>query len=317
MASTSLSSIVRPATSLEEASGVWYPLMESLGWTRSAEDGQTHFHSTGSDGFLVIADACEPSKAEGCIVPLVYANNTGWIGFFCINEPHRGKGWGANLFNRALDHFREKKVEVVGLDAVTQQVQTYARRGFVEKAKIQVLSRLSTISKPLDGLMQCPPGKRLMPLEDIPSEVLVKSDLEHSGLERSRLWTKEALFDRDDVFGFALVDEAKGHETLDGWVLVRGCQIGFRVGPLYATTSETASLLLWNVLKRYEDHDAQFIAELWAGNPAAETVFRGAGFDQEVVHYHRMWLNGNVPKPQLPGGKADQEAYAIFDAGEG
>jgi GNAT superfamily N-acetyltransferase len=291
--------------------------MQNLGWTRAADDSKTHYHSTGPDAFLVVADPAEPSKAEGCIVPLVYANNTGWIGFFCINEEHRGKGWGANLFKGALDHFREKKIEVVGLDAVTQQVQTYARRGFVEKARIEVLTRESTKTKPLDGLLQCPPGKRLVALEDIPMKVLVQSDMEHSGLERSRLWTKEALFDREDVFGFALVDEEKGHEVLDGWVLVRGCQIGFRVGPLYASSSETASLLLWNVLKRYEGHEGKFIAELWAGNPAAETVFREAGFDEKVVHYHRMWLNGNVPKPQWPGGKADQEAYAIFDAGEG
>lgn len=291
--------------------------MQKLHWTRSPHDSHTHYHSTGPSSFLILADPSNPETPEGCIVPLVYANKTGWIGFFCLNESQRGKGWGGHLFAKALDHFRRVGVETVGLDAVSQQVQTYSRRGFVEKAKILVLSRMSTKEKPLDGLERCQHGGRLADLEDIPLDILVRGDCEHMGLERARLWTKEALFSRDDVFGFAVVDTVDGEQKMEGWVLVRGCDIGFRVGPLYAANREVARILLWNVLKRCENQDGQFIAELWAGNPASETVFREAGFETEVVQYHRMWLNGNVPTQQLPGGTADQRAYAIFDAGEG
>ncbi|KAF2675515.1 hypothetical protein BT63DRAFT_420713 [Microthyrium microscopicum] len=311
------SCIVRPASSLDEAHAIFWPLINALGWTRAPLDSNTHYISTGPGGFLLVADSSKPEVAEGCIVPLVFANGTGWIGFFCLNEGIRGRGWGGKLFARALEHLSSNGAVIAGLDAVSAQVGTYERRGFVEKGMVRVLKRASVKDHPIDGLADLPVGSRLIDLEHVPTEVLVKSDLEHTGLERARLWTKEALWDRDDTFGFALCDKEKGHEELDGWVVVRSCTIGFRIGPLYANSEDVARALLKTVLKRLEDHDGGFIAELWEGNKSAEKVFTEAGFHEFVVHYHRMWLNGKVPEAQQPGGKADKEVYAIFDAGEG
>jgi GNAT superfamily N-acetyltransferase len=309
--------IVRPASSLEEAHHLYWPLIQNLGWSVAPEDCKTHYISTGPDSFLVVASENQPDKAEGCVVPLTYANGTGWVGYFCINEPHRGKGWGAKLFRAGLDHFKSKGVEVVGLDAVKEQVGTYARRGFVEKGLISVYRRASIKDAPVDGVARIPAGMAMVALDSIPKEVLVQSDCEYTGLERSRLWTKEALFNRSDSFGFALVDEANGRNNLEGWVLVRSYQTGFRLGPLVATTPEVAASLLTTVLERVDDPKGNFIAELWTANPMARKVFGDAGFNDFVVQYHRMWLNGRVPAPQRPGGKADQGVYAIFDAGEG
>ena len=78
-----------------------------------------------------------------------------------------------------------------------------------------------------------------MPLERIPPRVLAQSDLEHTGLHRERMWSHEAMFSRDDVRGFALVKE-DGPEELEGWVLVRSCESGYRVGPLYANSPDRA-----------------------------------------------------------------------------
>lgn len=284
---------------------------------RASLDATTHYTSTGKDGWLLVAPKDHPNDPEGCIVPFVYPNGTGWVGFFCINESMRGKGWGAKLFQAGLDHFTENGTKIVGLDAVQEQVETYGRRGFVEKGRIRLMVREGLGVEPLEGgLGHTNKDEELCPLDHIPEAVLAKSDLENSGLERPKVWSKEALFSRPDAFGFALVKEGTKTE-LEGWILVRRCQHGFRFGPLYASSPDRASLLLRNAMKRVEEQEGTFIAEVWPQNPEATKVFENAGWKYAGMDYHRMWLNGVVPKEQQPGGTADKQCYAIFDAGEG
>jgi hypothetical protein len=206
---------------------------------------------------------------------------------------------------------------VVGLDAVQDQVQTYGRRGFVERARIRLMVREGLGTQPLEGSVGLlREGEKLVPLDQVPDGLLTRSDLEHSGLERPKLWTQEAMFSRPDVFGFALV-KGETIDALQGWVLVRSCQDGFRFGPLYAKTKERASQLLRNAMKKVEMEKGTFIAEVWPQNPEANGVFEDAGWKYAGIDYHRMWLNGLAPKEQLSGGLAEKECFAVFDAGEG
>jgi len=250
-------------------------------------------------------------------VSFVFANGTGWVGFFCINEPMRGRGWGAKLFQAGLDNFKAGGATVVGLDAVQEQVGTYGRRGFVETDRIRLMVREGLGIEPLgEGLTRPNDGEELVPVDLIPHDILTKSDLEHSGLERPRLWTQDAMFGRPDAFGFALVREGT-KDQLEGWVLVRSCQHGFRFGPLYATSASRASLLLSTAMKRVEKEEGTFIAEVWPQNPEAINVFEKAGWKYAGVDYHRMWLHGVVPKAQQPGGTASKQCFAVFDAAQG
>ena len=179
------------------------------------------------------------------------------------------------------------------------------------------MQRSSLTKAPLaGGLARMGSLEELVDLATVPAAVLAASDLEHTGLQRTRLWTGQALLERDDVFGFAIVKEGKV-EVLEGWVLVRGCELGFRVGPLYANSPERAAMLLRSAMKRVEDRDGAFIAETWLPNVQAAEVFRAAGWTDAGIDYHRMWLGGVAPKAQAKGGRAETAMYATFDAGEG
>jgi GNAT superfamily N-acetyltransferase len=269
----------------------------------------------------------------------MYANGTGWIGFFCVEARSRGRGWGRRLFDAALSHFAEGGVGVVGLDAVSEQVPRYARRGFVERARVRLLDR------PLGAggrAAPAPPaGTRLVQLPQVPGAALAASDAAHTGLRRARLWTQAALLSRPDVFGLALVagdndGGGGGDGELLGWVLVRGCQMGRRLGPLYARSAEGAAALLGAAVERAAREERggpvsaeappppppppqpmTIMVEAWPANVAAMGVFEDAGFTPLGVDYHRMWLNGAVPPEQDAGGRAETDVYAIFDAGEG
>jgi hypothetical protein len=208
---------------------------------------------------------------------------------------------------------------MVGLDAVQEQVGTYSRRGFVEKGLIRLMVRKGLKEQELPGGLEHVPEmkERCTSLDHVPSRMLVQSDLEHTGLERTKLWSKEAMFERDDsTFGLALVKEG-AKEELEGWILVRSCEHGWRFGPLYATTPEQADFLLRTAMRRLEVEEGSFIAEVWQENEQAVKLFEDAGWTYSGVDYHRMWLNGKVPEAQLLGGKAEKEMFAVFDAGEG
>jgi acetyltransferase (GNAT) family protein/GNAT acetyltransferase-like protein len=284
---------------------------------RAAQDAKTHFISSGGrNGFLIVASADNPTEAEGCIVPLAYENSTGWIGFFCVNEQYRGGGWGRQLFAAALDHFNKTNTEIVGLDAVQEQVPTYERRGFVDVGRIRLMqhSPLEEVSltEHVDGI----PGAKIVSISEVPQEALIKSDLEHTGLHRSKLWTEEALFSREETFGLALVGEEDAAD-LKGWIVVRSCQHGYRLGPLYASSTLGTSQLLHSAMKKLQGRPGGLIAEVWMGNPAAVELFAAVGWTETGVDYHRMWLHGKVPKEQDKRGKGNMDMYAIFDAGEG
>jgi hypothetical protein len=249
-------------------------------------------------------------------VPLVYDNGSGWIGFFCVNEQHRRNGWGRELFAAALEHFKKANTEIVGLDAVQEQVATYARRGFVDKGRVRLMQHSPLGEVSLMEQVDEVAGAKIVPISDVPPEALIKSDLEHTGLRRSRLWTEEALFSRKDTFALALVD-VDNVAALKGWIVVRSCQHGYRIGPLYASSAQGASQLLHAAMKMLQGKPGSLIVEVWMGNPAAVEVFTAAGWTEIGIDYHRMWLRGKVPKEQDNGGKGNMGMYAIFDAGEG
>lgn len=284
---------------------------------RASEDSQTHLISSGGcTGFLIVASADAPQTPEGCIVPLAYENSTGWIGFFCINEPYRGKGWGRELFTAAMKHFEMAGTSIVGLDAVQEQVDTYARRGFVPKGRVRLMERTSLQESPLNQNIEDIKDAKIIDVTTIAKEFLVKNDLENTGLLRSRLWTKEALFSRADAFGLALT--YGGHDdNLEGWIMVRSCQHGYRFGPLYASSAQAATVLLQSAMLRLKGKEGSYSTEVWMGNKAAIEVFAAAGWTEVGIEYQRMWLGGRVPKEQDEGGKASTTQYAIFDAGEG
>ncbi|KAF2401051.1 hypothetical protein EJ06DRAFT_556501 [Trichodelitschia bisporula] len=315
--------IVRPATDVTEALDLWWPFMQLFAWNRASEDITLHY-VPGS--FLVAAAQDNPDKAEGCIVPFVFSNGTGWVGFFCMNPSKQGLGWGAALFNAGLDHFNKHSALIVGLDAVQQQVGTYGRRGFVEKGRIRLMSCTfgqESMSRPpkdaeFDG--------RKVELQEVHPSVLTKSDLAHTGLRRDDVWDR--IWERDGTVGYALVRDKQqpvdSMDELDGWVLVRTCEDGFRVGPLYATSPRAASFLLTAAMEgaktKFPEQAKKaksFVAETWLGNAHASSIFDSAGFAWVGVDYHRMWLNGVVPEAQQAGGRADTDAFAMFDAGQG
>ncbi|KAI1816963.1 hypothetical protein GGS20DRAFT_583004 [Poronia punctata] len=302
----------------------WTDLTSSLGWDRHAQDSHVHLESATEENWFVVIPQKAPSgepvsevgSPQGSIIACHFDNGTGWIGFFVMAEEFRGYGLGGKLFQAAMDSFHAKGIEYIGLDGVPEQRETYGRRGFVETNLISVCSRphLDNIPPPPAGGLAH--GEELISWIGALSPIdMTRSDLEYCGLERSRLWKKQAE-SQYHAKGLALIG---GDKTSKGWVLLRKSIHGYRIGPLYAESRNTASVLLRAIMDSVAEEERSshpVVAEVWRSNEHAVALFEEYGFETAGT-YHRMWYKGKVPPAQAPGGKADQAMYAIYDAVEG
>jgi len=265
----------------------------------------------------------DPDYPQGCVVSLIYPNKTAWLGFFMLRAPVRGRGWGAKLFQVALDRFKAEGVEYAGLDAVQEQVGTYSRRGFIDVAKIHVMKRDEgkpvpprvNVANDESGESSSSTKHALVSLHDVSADLLLQSDLQHTGLSRKQLWSSEGVLGQEQAWGLAML--GKDVKDLQGWAAVRPCDLGWRIGPLYADSVDVARTVLHAVLEGLEEKSGSMAAEIWDSNSQAVKLFTDLGWDSAGVDYRRMWLDGQVPPAQAEGGRASTGMFATFDAGDG
>ncbi|KAL7947134.1 acyl-CoA N-acyltransferase [Trichoderma barbatum] len=310
--------VVQSGSSLVEVQDLWWSRMRDLGWNRDELDAKTHFTVAqhGDDWLILIPKG--KKEPSGMVIGFKYSNQTGWVGFFIINKEYQGRGWGRTLFKVMLDSYKKSGIHTIGLDAVKEQVETYGRRGFVEATRIKVMTRASAYELPVNyGDRQPKRGYTITDIKEVDESALADLDHRHSGLHRQALWTKEALFSRPDAFGFAVISNSA--TELQGFILVRRCENGHRVGPLIADCIDHASLLLQLAMSHpsISTSTGSLIAEIFGANESGLNVFSDLGWQWAGIDYHRMWLNGRVPTEQQEGGQGSRGMFAVFDASEG
>lgn len=186
--------------------------------------------------------------------------------------------------------------------------------------KLMVTKKVKELDVPPAGAEGDNASLKLKALRDVQPAALVTADEKATGLRRTHLWTKELLAEREDAWGFAAVEG--GGEAVTGFVLVRSCEHGYRVGPLYAPNRDLAGALLLRAMQTIKGFGAAaaektLVAEAWGENPVAVETFEGLGWEYSGMDYARMWLNGEETEAQKKGGVAEREVFAWFDAGEG
>ena len=286
---------------------------------RGYNDAPMHWHvSRASSWPIILPKDSTDAKPEGTCVPFVFDNKTGWVGFFIMNSPARGRGWGAALFREALEEFQRHGCEYVGLDAVAEQKKTYERRGFREVGMVRNMVRDGLGKSGMQGEVKIQgDGWDVVDIRSVGVESLVQCEERCTGFRRSRLWSKEGVFHRadDDAFGFA----AQNKDGLNGLLLVRGCHLGFRFGPVYASTRDIATALSQAAMQKCSElnGDNMLAAEVSMENKGAVRLFEELGWKDAGVDYHRMWIDGKATPQLSKGGIGETHCWAIFDASEG
>lgn len=193
------------------------------GWNPGVYDADC-FYAVDSNGFLIGLLNGEPIS---CISVVKYKSNYAFLGFYIVKQEYRGKGFGLKIWQEGMKYLEGYDV---GLDGVIAQVPNYAKSGFN-------LAYYNTRYRG-EALGGC--GKsdsRIVDLSEVPFDDLYTYDKSLFPDERPeflKLW-----INRPESINLGIKENGK----LAGYTVLRKCQDGYKVGPLFADTPDLAEAL--------------------------------------------------------------------------
>jgi len=194
-------------------------------------------------------------------ISVVRSGPVAFVGLYIVAPQFRGKGHGKTLWDAALSR---RSDFTLGLDAVPQQVDSYASDGFV------AAHENARFSADAGDLPAPDRSVEIRPASDVPFEELVEFDGLRFFAPRPgflREWI--APGDRD-----AIVTVDRGEIT--GFAVRRPTSTGHRVGPVFATGPEPARAMIIELASRVSGNVA---IDSPRPNPAAREIFDSLGME--------------------------------------
>lgn len=197
------------------------------GWNPGLHDADAFF-AADPTGFFIGELAGQPI---GCISAVRYGGAFGFVGFYIVRPQFRGRGYGIQLWERAMTYLGDQPT---GLDGVFAQQENYARSGF----RFAYRNLRFEFNGPRPD---AEPHPALMPLRDVAPDALAAYDRACFPAMRDVFLQKWTAL--PDSHGLAFVERG----TLRGYGLIRRCRAGCKIGPLFADDAQTARLLWVNL----------------------------------------------------------------------
>lgn len=196
------------------------------GWSLGDSDMQAFF-ATDPGAFLIGRLDGEPIAS---ISVVKYGAGFGFLGFYIVRPPLRGKGYGLRIWRAGMARLEGRNV---GLDGVVAQQDNYRRSGFrLAWNNVRHVGRAPAMAVPP------PSGVTLIDAAGVPFDKLAAYDRRFFPEARDTFlaaWI--SLPDRA-----ALVAVKEG--TLAGFGVIRRSKAAARIGPLYAASPDIARSLL-------------------------------------------------------------------------
>ena len=275
---------IRPMRAAEMAVAVNWAAAE--GWNPGQWDA-ARFYQADPGGFWVGLLEDEPVATVSAVR---YGEAFGFIGFYIVKPEHRGRGYGLQLWQAAIAHLQGR---TVGLDGVVAQQENYRRSGFVlayRNARYQgILGEPSAVDP------------AIAPLQTLSFEQLCRYDAPFFPGGTATLPASVRMnFLRGWIEAPHIGLGYVRHGKLLGYGVIRPCQLGYKVGPLFAEEEAIAealfSALRQMVLDQGQDPATPVFLDIPVVNAAAQALVARHGMAM-VFETARMYLG---PAPQLP-----------------
>lgn len=248
--------LIRSA-SLEEIQEFHYAWAFMEGWNPGRYDWK-NFPKIDLPGFLV---GCVDNQVVACISAVQLSDSFGFIGYYICKKDFRGKGYGLQLFQAALQ--RLSHLSCIGLDGVPAQVENYRKSGF----QVAYESRRYCSAKGA-FLSHSEKGKeKLVSLRGNEEQAL---KMMWNIYQVSMPAYLSAVLEDPETKGLVLFSE--GASVMKGWGLIRPATDGWRVGPLYAENAETASILFLGLIESLPSEANVYIDVPLINHPAVALV---------------------------------------------
>jgi GNAT superfamily N-acetyltransferase len=240
------------------------------GWNPGLADAAC-FYQADPEGFLVgILD----NRPIGCVSAVSYGNKFGFIGLYIIIPEYRGQGYGIRLWQAGMKRLAGQNI---GLDAVIEQEATYIKAGF--KRAYRNFRFESRYSGPTP-----PEYAEIRQLRSSNLDTVARFDRQCFPAERLQFlrgWL-------DQPSGTALGYFEKN--LLKGYGVVRRCNQGYKIGPLFADNPEIAERLYLSLTSKTGKGEQVFL-DVTEANPAALDMAKKYKM-REVFATNRMYSQG-------------------------
>ena len=225
----------------------------------------------------------------GCIAGVRYNENYGFLGLFLVIEKYRGRGFGLQLWKKALAHLSD--LPCVGLEAAPERISDYSKWGFNVSSKTtrwQWLGDGKLIAERFcnDDLSDF----SFVEGSAIPSNAVEQFDHEREATPRPHFLSNWLNHPAGKVI--AVIDkEGRCH----GFGRIRPCLLkrgdGWRIGPLMADKPKLLKILLKKLI---DSHPGLIIIDSPGLNSSASELFKDLGFESESETF-RMYRGYQPP----------------------
>src|SRR5215213_7567963 len=211
---------IRPASRRELDLALEWAAQE--GWNPGLSDADC-FYAADPEGFLLAFRDGEPVAS---ISVVRYGSDFGFLGLYIVRPDLRGRGYGHRLWQAGVERLEGR---TVGLDGVVAQQDNYRRSGFSLAHRNIRYGGQPGVGAPQDARIRA-----------------VEGELLEAGLAYDRAFFPAP---REDFLRCWL--EPNRHAArvfiedgaVRGYGVLRRCRAGFKVGPLFAETAESAEAL--------------------------------------------------------------------------
>lgn len=208
------------------------------GWNPGAADGDVFF-KTDTDGFW---GAFDKQGLAAVISAVQYSSDFGFVGFYICRPDRRGSGLGYKLWQTVLE---DSVLKTIGLDGVIDQQDNYRKSGFeFAHRNVRYGGVVKTSSATPDDVIP-------LAVDDI---AIVDAFEQTCHLfAESRIDFLRGWLGNKHHTALAL----KGPMGIRGYGVIRPCQEGHKIGPLFAKTPTDAKALFDALLQSRDDQDGK------------------------------------------------------------
>ncbi|MEO0409572.1 MAG: GNAT family N-acetyltransferase [Cyanobacteria bacterium P01_A01_bin.135] len=276
---------IRPMSRAEVEMAVNWAAAE--GWNPGLRDAEC-FYQADPGGFWVGLLDGEPVATVSAVR---YGESFGFVGFYIVKPEYRGQGYGLQIWQAAIARLEGR---TVGLDGVVAQQENYRRSGFV------LAHRNARYQGILGGEMSAV-DPAIASLQTIPFEQLCRYDAPFfPGGTATQPTTQRAAFLRGWLEAPHIGLGYLRDERMLGYGVIRPCQSGYKVGPLFADEEAIAERLFLALrqmaLSQTPDPATPIFLDIPVVNAAAQALTARYRMTQ-VFETARMYLG---PPPELP-----------------
>ena len=216
------------------------------GWNPGRHDRDCYL-SADPAGFLMAYHDQEP---VACISVVRYSEQFGFLGFYIVVPEHRGKGFGWQTWQAGMQYLSGCNV---GLDGVVAQQDNYRKSGFsLAWRNIRFEGRTVDFTR----------SDRVTDLSGISVDQIFRYDRPFFPTSRPGFLQRWLTMADHRTLGY--LDD----QQLKGYLVIRPCQVGYKVGPLYADDDGIAEQLLGSAMAGVEP-GAPIFLDCPEVNPAA------------------------------------------------